>query len=502
MGAVLKKTEIWLTNINLLLLNIYMDPLTGNSGRTSADKKTSVDKEMSSWTGNVWSYILIILSLIFSVALCYLLSRPEKTPLENFLESAGMLVFSSLASFLVSKMLSEVSYTKTLRDHGVQIASNIMMLKNQTRNLARWVVKKRSFYEENSIHDAELDHIQETLQGFIEINDATLKGVAGIIGDAFAQYKSTMDQIAVVREKTDKETAEIQNKMQFAGAEEASVLQNKIEQIKTESEKTIQALSAQTRLPVPLPPVKKLFVGPCPHCGKANEFEMLHRPGQTNSFICKHCRGMYNAHIGNNDNVFTRPKNVKHPKKISDTGDDALAKPECLSGIKIQSVNEKPFLRSRDWIGSDKKFEIVKILRESQFRIDPTEVVLLCALFAKHDKRLRDAGMTRTPYGLLNAILADDSKPVSNSVVRIFIKILMQGDTFKFDEGNSNWRTPFSNNFEEEKLLEKFLEGTIKRIKRIRPIVEADAEWLCEILLTEDHKNKVESIKQLIKNVN
>jgi len=459
--------------------------------------------EAPSWKDNASSFIWIAVFSILALGLCYLLSLPSQNALDNFLESGGLLTFSSLASFLFSKMLSEIGFTKTLRDHGVQIASNIMMLKNQTRSLTKWVAKKRSLYKENSLRDAELDHIQETLQGFMEINDATLKGVAGIIGDALAQYRSTMDQISVVRDEASKKTEEIQNRMQFVDSEEASVLRTQIEQIETESEKKVLALTAQTRLPVPLPPIKKIFSKDCPYCSKPTEFEMLHRPGQTNFFFCKHCRGRFNAHIDHQMDVFLRPQKINQFPKTADKEHIIIepAKTRSLPRIEIQFKNEKPFSQSRDWLGNNKKFETVKILQETKFRIDPTAVTLLCSIFTEHDKKLRASGL-RTPSALCNNILLDTSKTISNMAVRNFIKILMEGDAFKFEEGNPSWKTPYSNDLEEQNLLTNFLEGSIKRIKNIRPITEADSEWLGEILLGNEGKNEDKIINQLIKKVN
>jgi hypothetical protein len=69
--------------------------------------------------------------------------------------------------------------------------------------LADWIASKRiqaaSYAHSAEVTDGILEHIEQTLTGFRGMTDAALGGIAGVIGDALAQYQSVMEQISQIR---------------------------------------------------------------------------------------------------------------------------------------------------------------------------------------------------------------------------------------------------------------------------------------------------------------
>src|SRR5216684_586783 len=148
-----------------------------------ADSKTS----KSTWPDIIIRALLMLLVIAASVVMFYLMSRPNHTALETALEAVILTLASILASFLITKMYAEASYTRTLRDHGVQIASGIMVLKRQIESLTEWVAQKRSHLPNGDgidPYDSILEHVEQTLLGFRDMTDSALGGIAGVIGDA------------------------------------------------------------------------------------------------------------------------------------------------------------------------------------------------------------------------------------------------------------------------------------------------------------------------------
>jgi len=440
---------------------------------------------------NALSIFFVAVSSIGAIALCYLLTLPQQTPRENFLESAGLVIMSACGSYLVSKMLSELSYNKTLRDDGVQIASNIMVLKKQIENLASWVAQKRALHGGDAVLDTELEHIQQTLQVFRDMNNATLGAVAGVIGDALAQYNTVMDQVSAIRGNASEQTAEIENKMQIASPQEIPALRTQIEQIENESETKVDTLTAQTPLPIPSPPLKKIFSDKCPYCGEINGFEMLDRPGETKSFECKHCNGRFNAHVARGQKVFTRPDRHKKPP---DERSPIIARAEIRTSKLKDSLLEKGA-----WLTGDKESECVKLLQEMNFWIPPKELTAIFSLAVSHDQNLQKYGDFRSPNELQSLICLDNSKTIYNGIVRIFFRILMRGRAFEFEGEKYGWQFPYKNQLEEDVLRKSCLRGYITCIKDARPLVEEDAPWLAKILLENTDPRWIEAAKQIIK---
>ena len=146
--------------------------------------------------------------IVIISAMAYLIATAQaQRPRENGLEEFLLASASFVASFLVTKIYAQETYSQTLRDHGVQIASGIMVLKRQIERLTDWVSGKRSLLsrdanQANTATDACLEHVQESLEGFLGLTDAALGGIAGVIGAALAEYETVMQQISRIRADT------------------------------------------------------------------------------------------------------------------------------------------------------------------------------------------------------------------------------------------------------------------------------------------------------------
>ncbi|MEK7753184.1 MAG: hypothetical protein AAB654_14770 [Acidobacteriota bacterium] len=119
-----------------------------------------------------------------------------------------------IASLIVTKIYAEQGHGQSLRDHGVQIAGGIIVLKRQIESLADWIAAKRNQTKSGpqvpEVTDAALEHIELTLSGFRGMTDAALGGIAGVIGDALAQYEPVMGQVSRIRLDAVHQTREIE----------------------------------------------------------------------------------------------------------------------------------------------------------------------------------------------------------------------------------------------------------------------------------------------------
>jgi len=108
---------------------------------TDTEKVKSKGKTF--WEKNWLTLVIVLILMIVAIAMCYLLADEKNTPRDTALETLLLTVFSFLSSYLVSKIFAEMSYSQTLRDNGVQIASGIIVLKRQIESLSDWTAQKR-----------------------------------------------------------------------------------------------------------------------------------------------------------------------------------------------------------------------------------------------------------------------------------------------------------------------------------------------------------------------
>src|SRR5579859_7309001 len=152
--------------------------------------------------GRNWlSLTLLVLMAGVVFGMGYLMYfQPKPTPRETALEELIQTAAAIIAGTLGTKIYAEEGYSRGLRDRGVQIAGVLMMLKRQIETLAEWVVTKREGLDQGGRHSdppsAVLEHVELTLQVFRGMTESALGGIAGVIGDALAQYDDVMDKIA------------------------------------------------------------------------------------------------------------------------------------------------------------------------------------------------------------------------------------------------------------------------------------------------------------------
>jgi len=176
--------------------------------------------DKTAW-GFLKTYSLNITLAVLMVALgawmAFLIATSDgKSPREGAYQAIVLTIASVIASLIVTKIYAEQGHGQSLRDHGVQIAGGIIVLKRQIEALADWVAAKRNQLQAGlqipEVTDAVLEHIEQTLSGFRGMTDAALGGIAGVIGDALAQYESVMEQVSRVRLDALHQTREIEQK--------------------------------------------------------------------------------------------------------------------------------------------------------------------------------------------------------------------------------------------------------------------------------------------------
>jgi len=141
-----------------------------------------------------WLSLLLTAAMIPIIAgMVYLRTLPDQTPREAALEEVILTAALMIGTFLVTKMYAERTYSRRLRDQGVQIAIGIMALKRQIEALSDRVAHKRELVAENGkgSSDPIFEHVERMLQGVRGMTDAALGGIAGVIGDALAQRSAT-----------------------------------------------------------------------------------------------------------------------------------------------------------------------------------------------------------------------------------------------------------------------------------------------------------------------
>jgi hypothetical protein len=289
------------------------------------------EKGLTVFLRNNWLTIAVSLSMFILIAvMCYLISTSDGTsPREAALETTILTAASIVASFLITKAYAERDYSQSLRSHGVQIASGIMVLKSQIQGLSDWVAQKRLTLANGNpareVNDAVLEHVEQTLRGFCGMTDSALGGIAGVIGDAIAQYEAIIDQISGVRLTALEKTSQIQEKMETAGSNtELVALQAQVQAIALQTEKQIAQLARKSALPIPgtsprstivsenLVP-EKAFTETCPNCSRQNTFRMRDRPGETQSIGCLYCNRIFRVRVGFGHRTIVRSLNTGAP---------------------------------------------------------------------------------------------------------------------------------------------------------------------------------------------
>jgi transcription elongation factor Elf1 len=410
----------------------------------------SSNKSDSFWAENWIGLSLIGMMVLFVGVMFYMMTGPNQTARETALEAVILTSASIIASFLITKIYAEKSYNKSLRDHGVQIASGIMVLKRQMEGLTIWIGEKRASLAElgrtTEPSEAILEHVEQTLLGFKGMTDTALGGIAGVIGDALAQYEAVMDQVSTVRLQAFQQTSKIQQEMQTAVSNEEIVkLQTKIQEIGLQTEKQIAKLARTSALPIPALPPKRSYTAKCPYCKESSVIEMVDRKGETQVVACEYCGNAFNAHVTAAQTIMTRPS------------------------IGRYSETQELLMRNDLWVA-------------------PEQVDLLISLALTYDEKLKEEGKIRSPFNLQALIIEDPAglrdSEISNSTVRRFLGLVFHGRAFTFEPNQRIiYKSVYVNNLTEDSLLKAYIRACVSRLASWKDIGLKDLPELQIILL-------------------
>lgn len=415
--------------------------------------------EMNFWKDNGVAVVLLVIMAAFVAWMFYMMTQPNQTPRDAALEAIILTAASIIASYLITKIFAERSYNKSLRDHGVQIASGIMVLKRQMEGLTDWIGLKRAGLSEsgksNQPAEAILEHVEQTLIGFRGMTDTALGGIAGVIGDALAQYETVMEQVSTIRSEALQKTTQIQQEMQSAATtEEVARLQTQMNEIALKTEKEIAKLARSSALPIAALPPKRTYTGKCPYCRSLSAFEMTDRPGETQVIPCDICGKAFNAHLTAGQTVVTRP----------------------LTRKAIQGGEAEGPLDDKDRLGIHDCW------------VSPEQLQIIIPMAIKHDDALKRSDQPRTPFNL-QALIFDDAAisedaVLSKSAVRRFLRMVYTGRGFIFEPGQrAIFKSPYINEITANGMLRAFLHSAIFKIYTWRFLTEGDAFEISKLLL-------------------
>lgn len=381
-----------------------------------------------------------------------LMSRPKATPLESGLEALILSGASMFASVIATKIYAEISYSQTLRDHGVQIAKGIMVLGQQLEQLQKWVRQKRATDYGSGKEDSRLEHVEETLQNCRAMTDAALGGIAGVIGDALAQYETVMKQVSEIRMEASEKTSAIELKLQKAGSSrEVTALQAMLKEIADKEEKEISHLAKTSTLPIPQEPVnRRFFPATCPNCRRRTLVEIPDRVGETQVAVCSSCQLSFNAHVVAGHELVTR----------------------------IRSGTE---------------------LAAGQWWLEPKQLKDLIPIIVESDEELIEENTERSAWVLQTRVLSKEDKlkelGVSRTDVRKCFTLMFKGRGFKVQPGHGGeFRQNYTNNLTEEDVLSAVVRGCIMNFAATSEITEEKSKELTGLFLG----NKFPKGKELI----
>jgi hypothetical protein len=384
-----------------------------------------------------------------------LMSLPKATPLESGLEALILTAASMFASVIATKIYAEISYSKTLRDHGVQIAKGIMVLGQQLEQLQKWVRQKRAADYGSGKEDSRLEHVEETLQNCRAMTDAALGGIAGVIGDALAQYETVMKQVSEIRMAASEKTSAIELKLQKAGSSrEITELQAMLKEIADEEEKEISYLAKTSTLPIPQEPVnRRFFPATCPNCRRRTLVEIPDRVGETQVTVCPSCQLSFNAHV-----------------VAGHEGHELVT--------RIRSGTE---------------------LVAGQWWLEPKQLKDLIPIIVESDKELIKEDTERSAWLLQTLVLSKEGRlkelGVSRTDVRKCFTLMFKGHGFKVQPGHGGeFRQKYTNDLTEEEVLSAVVRGCIMNFAATSEITEEKSKELTGLFLG----NKFPKGKELV----
>jgi hypothetical protein len=371
----------------------------------------------------------------------FLVASEEPSPRETALGAILLTLFSTAASFAITKVYAELGYGQTLRDHGVQIARNIILLKSQILKLTSWTMEKRAQTSAGgSPADSTLEHIEETLEGFVGMTDVALNGITQVIGDAWKQYQTIMEQMDKLRREESTEINSIKQEYTRSGitTEAMTRLQEKLAAVAQETEKRLSHLATRSPLPIFTQSAKRTFTAECPYCSGSNQFEISDRPGETRKIVCDTCSGRFNAHLRKDGQVLVRSDPLYLAANVTDSFEH----------------NVRQFLVTTSaWI-------------------DPERLPALLEIALKADATIVAGGTgERSPHNLLQTMLHMQAElaaaSIPNVMVRSFYNLLYRGRAFDFGPDRvPGMRNPYVSNLNEQTLLRAYLQAILFKIRK------------------------------------
>ncbi len=434
-----------------------------------------MDTKQKSFIGANWPTLLwVVLSVVLIVSMVVMMAVVKTpTPLENALMTFILTAASSVISYLVSKMFAEQGFHQTMRDHGVQIARGIIELKSQVGTLADWITGKREMLGRtgklNESSDSALEHVQVTLNGFRGMADNAVGGIAGVIGDAYAQYEDFITQIERIRTEGQLKTSELEEEMELTQSPaDFQQLQKKIDEIASQTEKKISQLAKNVSLPLPPAASQRSFSVTCPLCSAPNGFEMLEKHGETKSLFCKRCGKPFNAHFSMTRGIFTGLHSLPHATGL----------------VQQQHLRLPPVQPRPDWVTPAAIADEARmLLRKTQAFVEPSQIENLVERVLAHDIQVKQSGRPCSAYDLQAKMLADGEKSVPSVAVRNFFKMLFLGGTFQMSpEGPTLFRSYYINTLTKDGLLAGYVAGTVRRLANMRPLDQSIAGELARAL--------------------
>ena len=320
-------------------------------------------------------------------------------------------------------------------------------------------------YQVPEVTDAVLEHIEQTLAGFRGMTDAALGGIAGVIGDALAQYESVMEQISRIRLDALHQTREIEQKIQSAATStEIAALQTQIREISLQTERDIAQLARRSAIPIPEQqrrlaedtPLTKTFSCDCPNCKRENSFQMPDRVGETRVVRCAHCQTTFNAHLALGGRVIARPLGRILP---ASRGEDSV------------------------------RAEILNHLRGTRAYVEPSQLAAMLRSMMSLDASIQNEGGPRSPRRLQELVLRSvdaGDLTASKGTVRVVFALLYKAGAFEFPPGATHtFSAPFVNTLDERLLYEAYVRSSLRRLNRVMSVRAAMADDLSAMLLPE-----------------
>jgi hypothetical protein len=404
------------------------------------------------------------------------MTRKNTSPLEAALEAVILTIASITASFLMTKVYADSTSTQTLRDHGVQIASGMMVLKRQIENLSIWIDGKRDAEVLPADAIANLEHVQLTLDLFRDMTEAALGGIAGVIGDALNQYATVMEQISRTRVDSLKDISAARRELHTgATPEDVSRIQEQIREIEERTEKSINALAKTSVLPIDASAAKQEIICKCPICESPNKVEMLRHPGETRQVRCQQCKTIFNTHLVGDGNVITRMTF----RRID--GAVARANPVGWNTSNMQRVLEDSHISFRP--------EIARAL---------TDIVISV------DVQMKNAGVERSPFRL-QATLSNQADSLqqaglSITAVRKFLTMIYRGKAFRFERPIfPAFRSPYCNDLTPADVMSAYVRSCVWTLINATDPSEPDADGLTILLFGDIANNDL--VRAAIKTV-